>query len=122
MLLHGGGANLESMDQYAERLGHGRRCVAMDVRSCGRSGDPARFRLEDAAADIAAVAKGLGLGPVDVLGHSLGGFLAGYHGSVHGGRVVSIDGFGPGMVTVGTPAQRREFARSRKACGRPSSR
>lgn len=45
MLIHGGGANLEAMDQYAERLGHGRRCVAMDVRACGQSGDPARFRL-----------------------------------------------------------------------------
>lgn len=109
VLVHGGGANLESMDQYAERLGSGRRCVAMDVRSCGRSGDPSRFRLVEAAADIGALARGLSLGPVDVLGHSLGGFLAGFHGSAHGGRVVSIDGFGPGMVTVGTAAQRREF-------------
>lgn len=109
MLIHGGGANLESMDQYAERLGRSRRCVAMDVRACGQSGDPRRFRLEEAAADIASVARGLDLGPVDVLGHSLGGFLAGYYGSAHRARAVSIDGFGPGMVTVGTPAQRRDF-------------
>lgn len=109
VLLHGGGANLESMDQYAERLQSSRRCIAMDVRACGHSGDPARFRLVEAAADIDALARGLRLGVVDVLGHSLGGFLAGYHGSVHAVRVVSIDGFGPGMVTVGTAAQRREF-------------
>jgi pimeloyl-ACP methyl ester carboxylesterase len=109
VLLHGGGANLESMDQYAERLGRSRRCVAMDVRCCGQSGDTGRFRLAEAAADIEAVVRGLRLGVVDVLGHSLGGFLAGYHGSAHRARVVSIDGFGPGMVTVGTSVQRREF-------------
>jgi len=34
VLLHGGGANLESMDQFAERLGGSRRCVAMDLRAC----------------------------------------------------------------------------------------
>jgi pimeloyl-ACP methyl ester carboxylesterase len=109
VLLHGGGANLESMDQYAERLRHSHRCVAIDVRCCGHSGDPSRFRLVEAAADIEAVAQGLRLGPVDVLGHSLGGFVAGFHGSSHRARVVSIDGFGPGMVTVGTATQRREF-------------
>jgi pimeloyl-ACP methyl ester carboxylesterase len=109
VLLHGGGANLESVDQYAERLGHSHRCVAVDVRCCGHSGDPSTFRLEEAAADVEAVATGLQLGPVDVLGHSLGGFIAGFYGSSHRARVVSIDGFGPGMVTVGTAAQRREF-------------
>jgi pimeloyl-ACP methyl ester carboxylesterase len=109
VLLHGGGANLESMDQYAERLRQSHRCVAVDVRCCGHSGDPTRFRLVDAAADVESVARGLGLGAVDVLGHSLGGFLAGFYGSSHRARVVSIDGFGPGMVTVGTAAQRREF-------------
>lgn len=34
--------NLESMDQYAARLGDGRRCVAIDVRAPGQPGDPAR--------------------------------------------------------------------------------
>ena len=52
VLLHGGGANLVSMDQYAERLGEGRRCVAIDLRACGQSGDPAWFRLIDAASDV----------------------------------------------------------------------
>jgi pimeloyl-ACP methyl ester carboxylesterase len=109
VLLHGGGANLESMDQYAERL-EGRRRVAIDLRCCGRSGDPARFRLEDAASDISAVVAGLGLGAVDLVGHSMGGFVAGFHGTTHpDSRVVSIDGFGPGMVTVGSAADREEF-------------
>lgn len=110
VLLHGGGANLESMDQFAERLGGKRRCVAMDIRACGRSGDPPRFRLVDAADDVAALARGLALGPVDVVGHSLGGFVAGFYGTAHpDARVVSIDGFGPGMVSLGTSEDRKEF-------------
>lgn len=110
ILLHGGGANLESMDQFAERLGDGRRCVALDVRACGQSSDPPRFRLEDAAADIAAVVAALGLGAVDLVGHSMGGFVAGFYGTDHPeSRVVSIDGFGPGMVTVGDEDERAAF-------------
>jgi pimeloyl-ACP methyl ester carboxylesterase len=110
VLLHGGGANLESMDQYAARLGSGRRAVAIDIRACGQSGDPVRFRLTDAATDVAEVVDALGLGPVDVVGHSMGGFVAGFYGSAHPtARIVSIDGFGPGMVTVGSEAERAEF-------------
>jgi pimeloyl-ACP methyl ester carboxylesterase len=110
ILLHGGGANLESMDQYAARLGDRRRCVAIDLRACGQSGDPARFRLTDAADDVAAVVRALDLGSVDVVGHSMGGFVAGFFGTKHpDSRIVSIDGFGPGMVTVGSTAGRAEF-------------
>lgn len=110
VLLHGGGANLESMDQYAERLGRQRRCLAIDIRCCGQSDDAPTFRLAEAAADVATVIRERRLGPVvDIVGHSLGGFVAGYVGSVHRVRVVSIDGFGPGTVTVGSAAQRREW-------------
>ena len=110
VLLHGGGANLESMDQYADRLGGGRRCVAVDLRSCGQSGDPARFRLIDAASDVATVVDRLELGPVDVVGHSMGGFVAGFYATEHpSSRIVSIDGFGPGAVTVGSVADRADF-------------
>jgi len=110
VLLHGGGANLESMDQFADRLGAGRRTVAIDIRACGQSGDPEHFRLVDAAADVATVVDALGLGAVDVVGHSMGGFVAGFYATAHpGGRIVSIDGFGPGMVTVGDEEDRAAF-------------
>lgn len=110
VLLHGGGANLESMDQYAARFGGGRRAVAIDIRACGQSGDPERFRLRDAADDVAAVVAALGLGPVDVIGHSMGGFVGGWFATENSSaRVVSIDGFGPGTVTVGSDAERAEF-------------
>lgn len=110
VLLHGGGANLESMDQYAERLGGGRHAVALDARCCGQSGDPARFHLVDVADDVQEIVDALGLGVVDVVGHSMGGFVAGFYASGHQPRrVVSIDGFGPGLVSVGTDAERDEF-------------
>lgn len=110
MLLHGGGANLESMDQYAERLGGQRRAVAIDARCCGQSGDPAHFRLTDVADDVQEVTDALGLGAIDVVGHSMGGFVAGFYATRHHPRrVVSIDGFGPGTVSLGTDADRDEF-------------
>jgi pimeloyl-ACP methyl ester carboxylesterase len=110
VLLHGGGANLESMDHYAARLGDGRRCVAIDVRACGQSDDPGHFRLVEAASDVAAVVEQLELGAVDVVGHSMGGFLAGFFATDHPtSRVVSIDGFGPGALTVGSETDRAAF-------------
>lgn len=110
VLLHGGGANLVSMDQWAARLGKARRAVALDIRACGQSGDPARFRLRDAARDVAALAEHLDLGPVDVVGHSLGGFVGAWYGTDEPrARVVSIDGFGPGMVHVGDESDHEEF-------------
>ncbi len=110
VLLHGGGANLVSMDQFAQRLGANRRAVAIDIRCCGLSDDAPHFRLEDAAADVNAVVEQLDLGPVDLVGHSMGGFVAGWYGSAHpDARVVSIDGFGPGAVSLGSEMDRAEF-------------
>ncbi|TIC79670.1 alpha/beta hydrolase [Nocardioides sp. GY 10113] len=110
LLLHGGGANLESMDQWADRFRATRRCVAVDLRCCGQSDDVAHFSLTEAAEDLDAVVDHLALGPVDVLGHSMGGFVGGFYGTRHPeSRIVSIDGFGPGTVTVGSDAERAEF-------------
>jgi pimeloyl-ACP methyl ester carboxylesterase len=112
VLLHGGGANLVSMDQYAARLGAGRRTVSMDARACGRSGDPAHVRLIDMAEDVRTLTRELHLGPVDVVGHSMGGFVAGFYaGLVDDARVVSIDGFGPGTVALGDEEGRDRFRR-----------
>lgn len=111
VLLHGGGANLVSMDQWAERLGTGRTAVSLDLRACGQSGDPTRFRWADAVGDVESLVESLGLGAVDIVGHSMGGFVAGFYATEHHDtRVVSIDGFGPGMPTIGDENDRAEFA------------
>ncbi|PWU45911.1 hypothetical protein DLJ46_19915 [Micromonospora globispora] len=105
VLLHGVGANLVTMDQYAERLGTGRRVVSIDIRFCGQSGEADRFRWPDAVADIEAVTGALGLGEFDVVGHSLGGIVAGHYATAHPqARIVNIDGFGTGTASQGNAA------------------
>ena len=37
--------------------------------------------MTDAASDVAEVVAALELGPVDVVGHSMGGFVAGFFGT-----------------------------------------
>lgn len=107
VLLHGVGGNLETMEPLAARFG-GHRVVAIDLPGCGWSdsiadGDP------DPIGTMAAVVHGvidhLGLDAPDLLGHSLGGmvaarYLARHHDSNRVGRLVSIDGFPPGRLTV----------------------
>lgn len=110
LLLHGGGANLESMTQFAERLGEGSTTVALDARLCGQSGDPESFRWSDAVGDIECLAAALELGPLDIVGHSMGGFVGGFYATRHPeARLVSIDGFGPGRAVRGDDADRAAF-------------
>ncbi len=119
VLTHGIGGNIEAMDHYAKRLGATHRVVSIDVRFNGQSGEADRFRYEDCAGDIEAVAAALDLGTVDVVGHSLGGVVAGHYGARNpGARVVSIDGFGGGMSGKGTEEDRvalAEFVEQAKA-------
>ena len=101
ILLHGGGGNLETMDQYAERLRDGHRVVALDSRGCGQSGPAQRYGWSDMVLDVEAVVTMIGAGEADVLGHSLGGMVAGFYGAVHPrSRIVNIDGFPGGVLTT----------------------
>ena len=108
ILLHGGGGNLETMDQYAERLADGHRVVALDVRGCGQSGAAEHYGWSDLVLDVEAVVGMIGAGEADVLGHSLGGMIAGFYGAVHPqSRIVNIDGFPPGGVLTTVSAAGR---------------
>jgi pimeloyl-ACP methyl ester carboxylesterase len=65
------------LDQI-EALADVRQCVALDLRGFGRS-DPvvlSRLDLEQYVSDLAAVIQALDAGPADVVGLSLGGYLA----------------------------------------------
>ena len=59
---HGGGANLVSMDQFAERLGANRTVVSLDIRSCGQSDEADRVRWDDALGDVESHHKHRALG------------------------------------------------------------
>ena len=78
LLLHGwtATADLQFWALY-ERLGRVHPFVAPDHRGHGRGVRSVQpFRLEDAADDAAALVEALGLGPVLVLGYSMGGPIA----------------------------------------------
>jgi pimeloyl-ACP methyl ester carboxylesterase len=56
----------------------GYRCVSIDNRDVGQSDSSPvdQYSLRDMAADVAAIIRGLGLGPAHVLGWSMGGMIA----------------------------------------------
>ena len=63
--------------QVADLVAAGHRVITFDNRGCGRSAaPPAPYRVADMAADTAALIEHLGLGPCDVIGYSLGGYIA----------------------------------------------
>ena len=63
--------------QVADLAAAGHTVVTFDNRGCGRSeAPPAPYQVADMAADAAGLIEHLGLGPCDVIGYSLGGYIA----------------------------------------------
>jgi pimeloyl-ACP methyl ester carboxylesterase len=92
-----------SSAQWAPQLDHAsltRRAVGLDFHGHGRSDArrSARFDVPSFAADIAAVADGLGLSRFVLVGHSLGGAAGIAYAADHPGRVA-------GLVLVATPGR-----------------
>ncbi len=77
LLLHPAGLDLTYWDGYAARFAATHRVIAVDLRGHGRS-DPIRGGIELAgfAQDVAAVLRREEVGPVEVIGVSLGGMVA----------------------------------------------
>lgn len=78
LLLHGWTASVDLQFAMAyEALAARYTFVGIDHRGHGRGGrSPDPFRLEDVADDAAALVRELGLGPVIVVGYSMGGPIA----------------------------------------------
>jgi pimeloyl-ACP methyl ester carboxylesterase len=53
----------------------GRQLILVDNRGSGRTRSAGPIRFADLVADIASLIETLGIGPVDVVGHSLGGAI-----------------------------------------------
>src|SRR5215471_8417163 len=63
--------------QVTDLTAAGHTVITFDNRGCGRSeAPPAPYLVADMAADTAALIEHLGLGPCDVVGYSLGGYIA----------------------------------------------
>jgi proline iminopeptidase len=79
MVLHGGpGSTHDYFLPYLLPLARHHRLVFIDERGSGHSQQlhPAQYTLQGMADDVEAVRVALGLGRMDLLGHSFGGILA----------------------------------------------
>jgi len=77
VLLNHWGANLDNFDpRIVDGLAAGRPVYALNYRGVGASGGEAPLTVKAMAEDIVAIIRALGLKQVDLLGFSLGGFVA----------------------------------------------
>jgi 3-oxoadipate enol-lactonase len=76
VLVHALGENSTDWEQVIPAFVHSRRVYALDLRGHGRSDWPGDYSLELMRADVLRFLDTLGLGHVDLIGHSLGGIVA----------------------------------------------
>lgn len=77
LLIPGTGASAATWVGQTMELSERWRCVTPDNRDCGASSTAeGPYTPRDMAADSAGLVEALGLGPVHVVGHSLGGAIA----------------------------------------------
>jgi len=77
ILLNHWGANLDNFDpRSVDGLAARRPVIALDYRGIGASGGKPPLTVAEVASDTVATIRALGLDRVDILGFSLGGFVA----------------------------------------------
>lgn len=76
VLLHGLFGQAQNFASVQKMLATGRRVIALDLRNHGLSPHAAAMDYPAMAADVAETLAALGTGPVDLLGHSMGGKVA----------------------------------------------
>lgn len=96
LLLPGAGRTLVDWGPVAARL-DGYRLVAMDLRNHGLSGD-GEWTMANTLVDVQTVIDGLALNRPALVGHSLGGMIAGLWGDAHAEcpAAINLDGHGQG--------------------------
>ncbi|TDV54194.1 alpha/beta fold hydrolase [Actinophytocola oryzae] len=109
LLLHGGGGDMSAWETFAPQLNV--RAVAVDLRGHGKSGD-GPWEWEAVLDDLEAVSDHFGLSTPAVVGHSLGGMIAGMWARRHPDcpAAVSLDGHRSAATDpanyAGMPAER----------------
>ena len=114
LLLHGFSGHAHTWDTFARAMCDRFRVLALDQRGHGDSGwaKNGAYTVDDHAADIAALHDRLGLGPVVLIGLSMGGRNAIRYTGSHPGKVerlVIVD-IGPDIAPQGAERVRRTAA------------
>lgn len=100
VLVHGGRDHARSWDWTAERLREDYHVVAMDHRGHGDSEwvSDGNYSSNDMVYDLAQLIHQLGVGPVTIVSHSMGGNVALRYAGVYPEmvrKIVAIEGLGP---------------------------
>ncbi len=100
LLIHGGRDHARNWDWVAENLRHDYHIIAPDLRGHGDSqwAIGGSYALVDYTLDVAQLLAAVGVGPVTIIGHSLGGSIALQYAGVYGEnvtKVVAVEGLGP---------------------------
>ncbi|MER5636170.1 alpha/beta hydrolase [Kitasatospora sp. NPDC002227] len=90
LALHGHYNEASAFGPLAEAVAPRWRVIALDQRGHGESDRAGSYGRDDYVADIAAFHQHLGIGPVAVLGHSLGGVNAYQYAARHSARVTAL--------------------------------
>ena len=130
VLVHGGRDHARSWDWTAERLCKDWHVVAMDHRGHGDSEwvSDGNYHVNDMVYDLAQLVHQLGVGPVTIVSHSMGGNVSlRYAGTFPEmvRKIVAIEGLGPSpqrqaeQRATPYPERQREWIElKRKAAGR----
>jgi len=89
----------------------GRQLILIDNRGSGRTKVDGPLSHTDMIEDCAALIEHLGVGPVDVVGHSLGGFLGLGLAALHPDKVARLVTMGSGFITPRTKALFTDLSR-----------
>ncbi|RDC61033.1 Soluble epoxide hydrolase [Alteripontixanthobacter maritimus] len=134
LLIHGGKDHCRSWDWTAEALSKDWHVIAMDHRGHGDSEwvTDGIYEAQDMVYDVAQLVHQLGLAPVTIIAHSLGGNVALRFAGIFPEqvrRIVAIEGLGPSPKTLEErqakpyPDRAREWIeKKRKAAGRLTKR
>lgn len=89
----------------------GRQLILIDNRGSGRTKVEGPLTHTDMVEDCAALIDHLGLGAVDVVGHSLGGFLGLWLAAVHPDKVKRLVTMGSGLIDARSKALFQDLSR-----------
>ena len=130
VLVHGGRDHARSWDWTAEELREDWHVVAMDHRGHGDSDwvSDGNYQASDMVYDLAQLIHQLGVGPVTIVSHSMGGNVSLRYAGIFPDmvrKIVAIEGLGPSpkrqqeMRSKPYPDRAREWIeKKRKASGR----